>query len=251
MSSPTWRDVAELLRTNQWAAAIALLRRWVDLTGCCEVRITLGALLADRQRYFEAIEQWTAVIEAASHSGRRDHLAAAFHNLAAVYRELGDYELARRYQQRALHYQDDCGPEELLQLANDALAASRWELANALLQSASELAADDESLHATLTATAGVAQALQGDLFTAVGLLRLAYRRHVADGDEREAGCDLLNLAATFRRTGRLRLEAKCLSRAAKHFAKAHAAIHHAQSLERRRQVDQLIALRSSNPLVN
>jgi tetratricopeptide (TPR) repeat protein len=247
----TWRKVAELLRTNRWEAAVEILRSLAETTGCCEVRITLGALLAERQQFFEAIQQWTSVIDDASARGQRDYLAAAFHNLAAVYRELGDLELARRFQQTALRYQDDCGPEELLHLTNDALAASRWDLAEALLQSASELAADDDPLHATLTATAGVTRALQGDVFTAVGLLRLAYRQHLAQGDEREAGCDLLNLAATFRRTGRLGLEMKCLSRAASHFEHAGASRSQAHALERQRQAEQLMALRGTNPHVN
>jgi len=251
VAEAAWREVADLLRAKQWNVAVARLRSLADETRCCEVRITLGALLAERECYFEAIQWWTTVLEDAGREGHREYLSAAFHNLAVVYRELGDHDLARRFQQRSLQLMDDCGSEELLGLANDALATGCGRGAEALLESASGLAAEDDSIQIDLTASAGVTCSMRGKPSIAVRLLRVAYRQHLANGNERDAGRDLLNLAATLRQAGRLQLERKCLNRAAKHFDRAHMPLSRARSIERRRQVEQLIALQFIDPRVN
>ena len=90
-----------------------------------DLALGAGALLAERDALREAISVWTALIEPASELGRRDVLAAIYSNLAAVYRDLGDFSLARSFQQQSLHWQDDFGADDLLHLANDALAADR------------------------------------------------------------------------------------------------------------------------------
>jgi tetratricopeptide (TPR) repeat protein len=247
----TWQALAELLNAGQWTEAVERLRQLAEETGCNAVRLTLGALLAEREQYFEAIVLWTRVIEDAAQHGRRDELAAAYQNLAAAYRDLGDYDLAQRFQQRSLQYQDDFGAEDLLQLANDALANSNWSLAESLLQTAAQLVEEDDPLQTDLMATAGVVRGLQGDSRTAVNLLKRAYRHHLALGDRHAAGRDLMNLAAVYRRNGRLQLEIRCLSRAAQFFEQAAAPRRHSLACNRRREATRLLALSQSDPRAN
>jgi tetratricopeptide (TPR) repeat protein len=249
VSAAAWREVQELIEAGDGASAIALLRQLALETGCREVRITLGTLLAEREQQHAAIQVWTSVIDDAD--GDRGHLAVVYGNLAAVYRELGDYDLARRFQQRAVHFQDDCGPEDLLHLANDALAESRYELADALLESAAELADEDDPMQPTLASAYAVTLLLKGQPRQALGILRQTYRAHVEQGDDLAAGRDLLNLATSLRQMGRLRVEQRCLTRAALHFEHAGALRSHAAAVSRLREVAHLIALQSVDPRWN
>jgi tetratricopeptide (TPR) repeat protein len=246
-----WREIQKLLRADCWSEAVALLRRLAPETGSRAVRLMLGAVLAEREFYHEAIQLWTLVIENAMRDGDRHHLAAACSNLAAVYRAVGDHDLARRFQQRALRLQDDCGAEDLLHLANDALAYRCWKLAESLLATAAELAGDDESLQATVLATMGLSRLLQGHPAEAAECLQEAYRFHAAEGADGDAGRDLLNLAVAHRQQGQLRREARCLRRAARHFQRAGAVQSLVAVAARRRQVDHLLALQQLDPCTN
>ena len=122
-----WAD--DLVRNRSWNESDAVFQRAVelDVTPCsC---IAYGCALAEQERFNEALCQITAALDIAQRSGDRHALATVYHNLAAIYRELGDNDLARRFQQRAISHADDCGPDELLGLANDAWLAERHELA--------------------------------------------------------------------------------------------------------------------------
>ena len=83
VDASAWREVRRLLRADSWLEAVALLRRLECETGCRTVRLTLGALLAERERFHEAILLWTHVIDDAHRDGDRIHLSAAYSNLAA------------------------------------------------------------------------------------------------------------------------------------------------------------------------
>jgi tetratricopeptide (TPR) repeat protein len=206
---------------------------------------------AKHERYHTAICRWTSQIDDASRRGDRQSLAAAYSNLAAIYRELGDVSLARRFQQQALQFQEDCTAVDLLHLANDALALKRWRLADSLLEAAAKLADADDPLQATLLATAGVAQLLQGEPRQAVRLLRAAYRQHLSQGDDREAGKDLLNLAAACHELRRWLLERKCLDRAGRHFDRAGMPLSRRQARVRRREANRLLILEQTDPQAN
>lgn len=240
-----WRQLSRLTAAGRVADAEQLLRNRVAAVNCPEARLTLAAVLAEQERFHEALCELTQVLDAAQASGRRDLLEAVHANLAAVYRELGEFDLARRFQQRALNYQDDYGPEELLQLANDALAARRWALAESLLQAADELSADDSPLLADIAATRGVCAGLKGQPAAGLRWLRGALACHREQEDWGAAGRDLLNLAALYHQLGRVDREQRLLATATRCLSRAGLprTLQRAQAWSRR--VEQLLALRA------
>lgn len=216
--SEFWPHLQHLLDAGRWGDAVATLRALFARTGWPELQVTLGSLLFERQDYYEAISAWTEVVEPASSRGRLDLLAAVYSNLAAAYRELGDAVLARRFQQQALRYQDDFGAEDLLHLANDAIAGGHFDLAESLLDSVGDLLGDDPRLQAEIYATHGVIALRRGAPRLARRGLLTAYRAHLQMGDEAGAGRDLLNAAEAFQVMHRLPAARRCLREAARHF---------------------------------
>lgn len=213
-----WTSIKSLLSAGRWHDAEVTLRAAADATESPEIRLTLGTLYAERGELHAAIHEWTRVVDVAQMSGERELLAAVYHNLAAVYRDQGDYNLARRFQQRSLMWQNDCGPEDLLHLTNDALGSGAYELAESLLDGVDEMAGEDNELSATVHATRGLMCGLQGSPREGIRHLRVAYRQHCAAQADAEAGRDLLNLAALYEQLDRWRVAEKCLETAAKHF---------------------------------
>ncbi len=216
-----WPHLQSLWQAGRWSDAIATLRAVTARLERLELRVTLGALLFERQQYGEAIAAWTEAIEPASQQARSDILAAVYSNLAATYRELGDSTLARRFQQQALHFQDDFGADDLLHLANDAIAAGHLELAESLLDSMSDLLDDHPALHAEIYATRGIIALRRGDPRVARRGLLTAYRAHLQIGDDSGAARDLLNAAEAFQMMHRLSAAQHCLLQASRHFADA------------------------------
>ncbi|MBI1344743.1 tetratricopeptide repeat protein [bacterium] len=215
--SALWTTVENLLSAGRWHDAEVTLRSAADSTGAPEIRLSLGTQYAERGHWNRAIQEWTQVIDTAQAAGRRDLLAAVYHNLSAIYRDLGDFELARRFQQRSLMWQDDCGPEDLLHLANDALAAGSYELAEMMLEAVEDVD-DREIWPGTIEATQGLLCGLRGELRPAIRHLKQAYRTHLAQQNFAFAARDLVNLAEFLQQADRLRAAERCLAKAAEHF---------------------------------
>uniref|UniRef100_A0A7C4LJN1 Tetratricopeptide repeat protein n=1 Tax=Schlesneria paludicola TaxID=360056 RepID=A0A7C4LJN1_9PLAN len=247
----TWHEVERLLETNCWSQAIDRLRELANETGSLEVRLSLGALLAEHEWYCEAIREWTVVVEEAAATGRWLELAAAYSNLAAVYRDLGDFALARSFQQQALRLVPDCDAADLLHLANDALACGRCELAEALLRSAADLCAAEDPMQAAIIASAGIVRLLEGTPRAAAVFLRQSYRRHRDAGNWRFAGYDLWNLAAAMQQLGRLRLAERYLKQAAECFALAGRPGQQLRAQFRGRQMQRLRGFLAADPRQN
>ena len=188
--------------------------------------------MAEQERFNEALCQLTAALDIAQRSGERGALATIYHNLAAVYRELGDNDLARRFQQRAIAMVDDCGPDELLGLANDAWRAERLEMAECLAGAAADF--DEGGLHgemnAEVEATLGLLTGFLTDPREGIRPLLRAYSRHRATGELRLMGNDLLNLSALLGELGRHRGEMACVRRAIACFDDAPAPISAAKA---------------------
>ncbi len=223
-----WDSLSRLTASGRWHDAEVTLRAVAESTGSHEARISLGALLADRGQLHAAVLEWTRVIDTAYARGDRAALAAVYHNLAAVYRQLGDLDLARRFQQRSLSLQDGCGPEDLLQLANDALSTGAWDLAESLLDAADGFARatpEDADLSQQILATRGVLMGLRGQPLAGIPLLRRAYRQNRTAGNDLLAGKDLVNLAALFDQTERPGLASLCLRSSLRHFRAAEDAV--------------------------
>lgn len=242
-----WTTVESLLDSERWTDAAVTVRALAHQSGQLTPRVTLGTLFYERGRRHDAVREWTEALADAQSAGQWSVSAAAHHNLAAMYRDIGDYALARTFQQRAMSLQADCGPDELLQLGNDAVAARRWELAESLYQSAAELVEDGHPLLSDLAATRGVLCGFQGEPFVGLRWLQQAYREHVADGRHDYAGKDLLNAAALFEQLHRLGWARLCVTLARSHFELAgdapwvRTAIQHLQRIDGMRQLAAIV----------
>lgn len=216
-----WTTIESLLDAGRWTDASVTVRALSRRTERFDLPMTLGTLLYERGQRHQAVCEWTQALEAAQAAGDWSTAAAVHHNLAAMYRDIGDDRLARLFQQRATSLQSDCGPDELLQLGNDAVLAERFELAESLYQTAAELTAEDSPLLSDLAATRGILFGFQGEPREGLRWLQQAYREHIDTGDHVAAGKDLLNAAALFEQLDRLGWATMCLEFAEEHFESA------------------------------
>lgn len=248
-----WAD--EFVRTHRWSDADAIFQRSirVDVSPCsC---IAYSCVLADQERFHEALCQLTAALDIAQRTGDRNALATIYHNLASIYRELGDNDLARRFQQRATSQIDDCGSDELLSLANDAWLAQRHELAECLAGTAADIDEDEDDEFsepsAEVVATLGLLNGFLHDPREGIRLLMRAYARHRAAGEFKLMGNDLLNLSALFGELGRHRGELACVRRAVTCFESARASVSSAKARRLMAYLERLRQLRRFDPSRN
>lgn len=246
-----WAD--DLVHTRSWNEADAVFLRAValDVSPCSG--IAYGCALAEQERFNEALCQMTAALDMAQRSGDRNALATVYHNLAAIYRELGNNDLARRFQQRAISQVDDCGPDELLSLANDAWLAERLELAECLAGTAADIDEEGEYREpsAEIEATLGLLTGFLHDPREGIRPLLRAYSRHKATGELRLMGNDLLNLSALLGELGRHRGELACVRRAIACFDDAPAPISAAKARRLMAYLERLRQLRQFDPSRN
>ncbi len=205
-------------KSHDWQRADELFRQAILLDTSPASRIAYGVCLAQQERYFEAITIFTPILD----GDDRQAIGVVCHNLAAIYRDVGDFDLARRFQWRATLLLDDAGPEELLAMANDALANESYQTSESLLMAAIETSGDvaDEVLDGDLIATLGLIQAELTSPQEGMMTLFSAYRRHQEIQDFRGMGNDLLNMSVLFGRLQRRRAERACLKRAIRCFEK-------------------------------
>jgi tetratricopeptide (TPR) repeat protein len=208
-------------KSRDWQRANELFRQAILLDKSPASRIAYGVCLSQQERYCEAISIFTTVLDVDD----RQAVGIVCHNLAAIYREVGDLDLARRFQWRATLLLEDAGPEELLAMANDALANESYETSESLLMAAIEMSSDiaDEVQDGDLVATLGLIQAEITTPREGMMTLFSAYRRHQEIQDFRGMGNDLLNMSALFGRLQRRRAERACLERAIRCFEKVSA----------------------------
>ncbi len=255
-SNPRFLVISELQRAEVFACA----GEWVNADQCYatavavddspQSRLTFANSLAERERYNEAICQLTAALDMASETGDREALGVIFHNLASIYRELGDADLARRFQQRAVLQMDDCGPDELLGLANDAWLSRRTELATSLAVGCTMLEEDSEAALEAY-ATAAIFGGLVEDPRSAIRTLIHIYRQHQATGSNRLMGIDLLNLSALLCETGRHRTELNLVRQAVQHFDEAPAPASAAKARGVLKMLERMQSLREFDPSTN
>ncbi len=212
-----WESVSRLTTAGRWRDATVTLRAVAEATGSLDVRISLGTVLAESGDLYGAVSEWTRVIEPARAAADGELLAAVYHNLAAVYRDLGDRELALQFQRQALSFQTDCGAAELLQLANDALHRGCWSRAELLLEAvedAIDSEPDRDRWSADLLATRGLWRGLQGDLAAGLRHLRAALQQHRRLRDEGAVAKDAVNLAVLLETADHPGLALLCLQQA-------------------------------------
>lgn len=239
------RWAEDLVRARSWTEADAVFQRAVAIDPTPGSSISHACALVEQERFNEALSVLTSALDIAQRTGDHDALATIYHNLAAVYREVGVADLARRFQQKALKLSGDCGPDELLALANDAWLAERHELAECLAGTAADI--DDEfdssSLNVEVEATLGLLSGFLKDPREGIRPLLKAYAHHKAAGELRLMGNDLLNLSALLGELGRHRGELACVRRAISCFDSAPAPVSAAKArrllayLERMREI--------------
>lgn len=246
-----WAD--DLVRARSWSAADAVFQRAISLDASPCSCIAYGCTLAEQERFNEALCQMTAALDIAQNRADRNELATIYHNLAAIYRELGDNDLARRFQQRAIAHVDDCGPDELLGLANDAWLAERHELAECLAGTAADIDEEDEYREpsAEVEATLGLLNGFLNDPREGIRPLLRAYARHKAAGELRLMGNDLLNLSVLLGELGRHRGELACVRRAIASFDDAPAPVSAAKARRLLAHLERLRQLRQFDPSRN
>ena len=198
-------------------------------------RIAYGVCLSKQERFHEAITTMTPVLDGQD----RVAIGIVCHNLASIYREVGDFDLARRFQWRATLLNESIDADGLLGMANDALLNERLDVAGSLVFAATELETDEDLApnDADLLATAGLVEAETES--PRVGLLTLfaAYRWHRDEDDLKGMGIDQLNMSALFGKLDRHRAERACLVRAIRFFDQASATY---SSMKARTELERL-----------
>ncbi len=235
-----------------WSDADACFQAAIESDATPVSRIAYAGSLTERERYHEAICLFTQAIDRASATGNREALGVIFHNLAVIYRELGDADLARRFQQRALLQLDDCGPAELLGLANDAWLSKRTELASCLAESCVELDDDTEfSVDLEAQATISTMSGLLDNPRDGIRSLIQVYRQHCSRNELRLAGIDLMNLAVLLAQIGWAHAEANMVRRAIGHFDSAPAPVSASRSRQVLAQLERIQSLSRFDPSWN
>ena len=246
----TAQRAAKLIQSAETAAeerdfptADKLFLEALELDASASNRIAYGVYLAHQERYFAAISIFTAVMDGTD----RDAIGVVYHNLAAIYREVGDDDLARRFQWRATLTSDDSGSEELLGMANDALVNNHFALAGTLANSAVELqtTTEEEQIDPDLLATMGLVEAASGSVEHGVLALFSAFRQHRENRDVRGMATDQLNLSVLFGKLNRHRAERACLLRAMRYFEQVPAPHSYQRTRQQLGRFDRMQAVRS------
>ena len=232
-------------KRRDWNAADDLFRQAISLDPTPASRIAYGVCLSDQERFFEAISVFTPILESAD----RLAIRIVYHNFAAIYRTIGEMDLARRFQWQATLMQDDAGPEDLLAMANDALTSECLQAAESLAMTAGELQGDPAECvpDADILATTGLVHAALVSPEAGLLMIYAAYLLHLSESDFYRMGKDQLNMSVLFGELKRYRAERACLQRAIRYFEKTPAPY----SLDRAKQLldrfDRMRIVRSFN----
>ena len=204
-----------------WQQADAQFTEAISLHDTASIRIAYGVYLFRRERFHEAICTLVPILDGSDLAA----MGIVCHNLAAIYREIGDLDLARRFQWRATLLQTEADADVLLALANDAIAVGCLEAAEPLITTAVELNCDSTKScqDGDLVATRGLLQAITDSPRQGLITLFSAYRLHQRHSDVRRMGTDLLNMANLFGELRRYRAEKTCLLRAIRCFRQVSA----------------------------
>jgi tetratricopeptide (TPR) repeat protein len=214
----TWNQLFELAEeaaaVHNWTAANELFEAACLQTPTPAIRIAYGVCLAEQERHHQAICQFCLVLDGSDLYAK----SVAMHNLACIFRDVGDRDFAHRFQQQSISISGECGYEELLGVANDAYLNGREALAVSLLK-----VIDDQQDPPAIDDLDYCAARASIDLInlprSLISLFRI-YRRR-SPTDHRRLGQDLLNLADFFKRLGRLRSQLRCLNRAIDRFRRS------------------------------
>lgn len=244
-----WREAEQCRELRCWDRADELFQEAVASDPGPEIHVAYGTFLAERQAIRPAIAQLMQGLDGAQATGNLDLQAVVFSNLAILYRQSGDHDLAQRFQRQVLAIQGAADAGDLLNWSADALLAGKTKLAENLARNGFQLVEDSDDIEtqADLYGSQGIAAARSGKLRKAVKLLIRAARGHQYVDDDRGLGADYLNLAEICGLMGRQAWQRAFLSAARDGFDRAgmpqsvqrvDQRIRDADRLEHYRQVD-------------
>lgn len=222
-----------------------------------ESRLALAEFLLRIERTDHAVLEYEQLLELGHQSCDSKLIEVATHNLAAALRESGRAERAAALQMQSLQDGiEDAGeidPADLTARAMDAIAQEDYELAEDLLlrSLALEESAHNQSGIAADCANLGVLACLRNQRWPAIRYLGRAWHAHCRIGDDRGAGTDMMNLVEVFSAANRWRLAAKCCHRAIACFDRARASRSLQTARDRLAEVQRIVELLDSDPLMN
>ncbi len=177
-----------------------------------------SAILSDQPSF--AIRHLMAAFDLATASNELDAQVVVLSDLAVVYRELGEFDMARRFQQRVVNLQISSDSADLEALANDAFSCGEFDLAKELISTAAVI--EDAATpieQANAFGSRGLLAAANRRPKTGLRLLYQASQLHRQLNDQLGAGKDWLNMAEVFSQLGRYRGMRGALRRAIRSLA--------------------------------
>lgn len=247
----------QLDATGEIAAAEMAYRAATLCDSGPESRLALAEFLLRIEQTDHAVTEYEMLLQLGRESRDSKLIEVASHNLAAALRESGRHERAAALQLQSMQEGiEDAGqidPADLTARAMDAIAQEDYALANDLLQRSLEI---EESLQnqsgiAADCANIGVLASLQGDQWRAIRYLGRAWHAHLRADDKRGAGTDMMNLVEVFSSANRWKLAARCCRRAVRCFESASASRSLATARSRLAEVERVVDLLDSDPLMN
>jgi len=219
------REASRLAGSGQSLAARRLYLRALDEDPSCRARNGFGIFLTRIESFSEAVDQFSRVLSVAQQQQDPHLICVAAHNLAAVYREMGQWSQAARCQQRALAAGLKAGTEYdascHLGTAWDAIRAGELPYARQMLLASLRhyrrlrCRAGQADVHCGL----GIIAYREGAYVLAAICFWKAHRLHRSAGQRLEMARDLMNLGQLFLKIGRYRRAHCCLKSARAVFA--------------------------------
>lgn len=157
-----------------WDRALELAQQSKDMLLVARATNNLGAIASLRGAWHYALSLYQLAVPVYQRLGDMRGLAETFHNLAIVYRDLGDLAPADEHEMRAIQFAQQAGAERLMLMAR----VGRAELA---------LRRADYPLAAVSALAAGRTSAANGDRETQADAWRCAGEAYTALGRHEEA----------------------------------------------------------------
>lgn len=221
-------------RQKNWSRADACYRELLAVDPAPQHQIAYGIFLAERQQFGAAIRHLMRGLDGVQSSGDLELQTTVFLNLAVIYRELGENQLAQSFQRQALKLQDEAGADALLDWSADALLAGKTTLAAHLAGQAFSFAEQDGNIEQQADACGllGVIAARDGKWRRAVWHLIRAARTHRLLDDDHGLATDYQNLSEVCAAMQRWKWQTWFLAQAEVYFARAGRpiSVHRVQS---------------------
>lgn len=244
--------------------------RWPKLVATrCDFteQVEAAGLLLARGELGESAKQFRSLLQIGLRSHDTELTEAACHNLAAVYRQSKQWDMAEIWQQQSLTRRLRHSSESLQQSADelgrlacdltgcgcDAFLKQDWELAGSLWRRALAIEEWRGSWEgqATDSGNLGLLAAVQGRLDDGIRWLKQSLRLHRLMLDACGEGTDLLNLAELRRLQTKYPRAIRPLQRAIQCFERAEALPLRDLAEQRLREVQRIVEIENLDPQLN